>query len=148
MIGMTIQGDQELERRLLNLERNTAKKVIRKASRKALKPILSSAKQNAKNMVGGTMGTLLAAGLVLRAFRKQRKGSFGLNIRLKAAIQEFIHIAKDGTRYYIPAAIEYGHDSAAAIPFMRAAFEADKSKTIVIMHNEIWAGIKLVARIS
>jgi len=148
MIDMTIQGDQQLERKLLSLERKVAKKVVRKAGRKALRPILSSAKQNAKTMVGGEMGTLLAAALILRAFRKQRKSSYGLNVRLKAAIQEFIHIAKDGTRYYIPAAIEYGHDSAAAIPFMRAAFEANRGKTIVIMKDEIWKGIKLEARIS
>lgn len=145
---MTLQGDKELERTLLSLERKVAKKVIRKAGRKAMKPILGSAKQNARTMVGGTMGTLLATGLILRAFRRQRRSSYGLNIRLKAAIKEFIHIAKDGTRYYIPAAIEYGHDSAAAIPFMRAAFEANKGKTFVIMHNEIWHGIKLEAKIS
>lgn len=148
MINMTVQGDKELERKLLGLELKVAKKVVRKAGRKALRPTLSSTKQNARTMVGGEMGTLLAASLILRAFRKQRRGSYGLNVRLKTAIQEFIHIAKDGTQYYIPAAIEYGHDSAAAIPFMRAALETNKEKTVMIMGREIWKGIKLEARIS
>jgi len=142
MIRLTVQGEKELERKLKTLEQKVSKKVIRQASRKSMKPTLTDAKENARTMVGGALGRLMAAALVLRAFRRQRRGSYGVNVRLKSGVPEFKHKTKEGTEYYIPAAVEYGHDSAEAIPFMRNAFDKNKQKVPRTMQNEIWAGIR------
>lgn len=142
MIRLELQGDKALEKKLRTLEVKVAKKVVRPAVRKAMKPTLTDAKENARTMIGGALGKLMAASLILRAFRRQRRGSYGVNVRLKSGVSEFRHKAKDGTEYYVPAAVEYGHDSAAAIPAMRNAFEKSKQRAQRILQDEIWAGIK------
>ena len=141
MIRVELQGDKALDKALMRLELKTAKRIVRPAARKAMKPTLKAVKENARTMVGGEMGKLLARYMILRAFRRQRKGSYGLNVRLKGGVPEFKHVAADGTEYYIPAAIEYGHDSAAAIPFMRKAFDGNTEKSLTIIKQEIWLGI-------
>ena len=146
MAGAVLQGFDELERKLLRLERKTAKKVIRKAVRKAAKPSLAQSRQNARSMVGGEMGQLLSKNLHVRGFKKQRRGQFGVATKIKPGIAEFVHIGKDGTRYYIPAAIEYGHANAAAIPFMRNAAITTKQKTTAILSKEIKTGIETLAK--
>jgi len=146
MLSVKLEGFDGLEKKLLGLERKTAKKIIRKATRKATKPALMQARQNARSMVGGTMGQLLSKSLQVRAFKKQKKGSFGVTMKIKPDISEFVHIGKDGTHYYIPAAIEYGHDNAAAIPFMRNAAITTKQKSTAILSKEIKAGIRALAK--
>ncbi len=141
-----LEGFEGLEKKLLRLERKIAKKVIRKAVRKAAKPALMQARQNARSMIGGTMGQLLSKSLQIRAFRRQKKGGFGVTMRIKADIPEFIHVGVDGTRYYIPAAIEYGHDNAAAIPFMRNAAITTKQKSTAILSKEIKTGIEILGK--
>jgi len=111
-----------------------AKKIVRQAVRAAWKPLLDRAKENALSMVGGEMGRLLARHMTLRAFRRQKKGSYGVLVRIKPGIDEFVHISTTGRRAYIPAAIEYGHafpykggkgsaKNVAARPFMRKALD-------------------------
>jgi HK97 gp10 family phage protein len=150
MIQAPIQGFKELERQLTALERKTGKKIVRKAVRKSLKPVHTVAKEKARSMVGGNMGSLLAKNIVLRAMRKQRRGSFAMNVRLRAGINEFIHKAQKskypGGETFIPAAIEYGHDNAAPIPFMRTASDENLPKAEGIMRQELKAGIETTAK--
>jgi HK97 gp10 family phage protein len=141
-----LKGFEGLERKLVGLEKKVGKKIVRSAARKASKPALDTAKQNALTMVGGKMGTLISKNLHIRGFRKQKRGQFGLSMKIKPGVPEFIHTGKDGTRYYIPAAIEYGHANAMGIPFMRAASDMTRNKRVKILGRELAAGIMAVAK--
>ena len=144
-MGAVLSGFEGLERKLLNLERKVGKGIVRKAVRKAAKPAFDQAKQNARNMVGGKMGGLLAKNLHIRAFKKQRRGQYGIAVKIKPGINEFIHIGKGGTRYYIPAAIEYGHDEVMPIAFLRMAAKVTENKQKTILSTGLAAGIRAVA---
>ena len=62
MANMSIQleGAKQLEKKLKSLGTKVAKKVVRKAVRKAAKPQQQATKANARSMVGGEMGALIA----------------------------------------------------------------------------------------
>jgi len=147
---MILEGGVELERKLLLLERKVGKRVVKKAVRAALKPMLTGSKANARSMIGGGMGSLIAKNIQLRAFKKQRKGSYGMSVKIKPDVEEFVYNSKDGKRSFIPAAIEYGHVSrgggqVAAMPFMRQAAEAWKSVGLQIAAGELRRGIEAAA---
>lgn len=146
MAGVKLQGFDGLEKTLLGLERKVGKKIVRSATRKAAKPALTQARQNARSMVGGNMGALISKNIQVRGFKKQKKGRFGVTVKLKPDIAEFIHVGADGTRYYIPAAIEYGHANAMAIPFMRRASDTTKQKRVAILSKELKTGILNLAK--
>ena len=80
------------------------------------------------------MGALIARKLQLRTFRRQKKGQYGMLVRIRPGVDEFVVVSKSGRRGYIPAAIEYGHafpyrggkgaaKDVAARPFMRPALD-------------------------
>ena len=141
-----VEGARELERKLLALERKTAKKIVRSAVRKGSKVIVAAAKANAVSMVGGQMGRLLKRNIVVRAFKRQRKGSFGVRAILRSGVREFIYISKKGVKTYIPSAIEYGHDNVAAIPFMRNASDTHGEKARQVAISEMKRGLEQDAR--
>jgi len=153
MISIQLEGGKELERKLAALETKVAKKVVRKAVRAAQKPILTAIKANARSMVGGHMGGLIASSVVLRAQKKQRRGSYAMNVRLKSesegAPAEFVHITKEGKRHFIPAAVEFGHGPGkeqVAIPFGRSAADSTRAETLRILAGELKKGIDQVAK--
>ena len=141
-----IEGAKELERKLLALERKTAKKIVRSAVRKGSKVIVTAAKANAVSMVGGEMGVLLRRNIIVRAFKRQKKGSFGVRTTIRPQVKEFVHITKGGVRHYVPSDIEYGHDNAAAIPFMRSASDTHGEKARQVAIAEMKRGLMRDAR--
>lgn len=153
MISIQLEGGKDLERKLAALEKKVAKKVVRKAVRAAQKPVLTAIKANARSMVGGHMGGLIASNVVLRAQKKQRRGSYAMNVRLKGesegAPAELIHVTKEGKRHFIPAAIEFGHGPGkeqVAIPFGRSAADSTRAETLRILAAELKKGIEQVAK--
>jgi HK97 gp10 family phage protein len=156
MIQMSIQGAQEIERRLNSLEKKVAKSIVRKAVRAGAKPIHAAAKTNAKETVGGDMGSRLSKDLAVRAFKRQRRGQYGVNVRFKDD-EKLVHITAQGKRQYIPAAIEYGHAFAGrggknapkdvpAVPFLRPAFDTKKDAAERAVKRELLEGIERAAR--
>ena len=108
-IGMTITGAKEMERMFERLEKKETAKIVRHELTNAQKIIMRPAVGGkAIGMVGGEMGTLLAKNLFVQAMKKMRRGSYGRKLSLKAT-DAFVYETADKTRYYIPAAIEYGH---------------------------------------
>ena len=162
---MRIEGGKELERKLLALPQKIAKKVIRKAVREGGKPILRDMKSNIKSMLGhsgaktytyqtkrgklhtvGVRGLLLKY-LVLRKWRRQSRCGFGMGVYISPqAAEYFAGATKGGNRYWIPAAIEYGHDNAAAIPFMRNAVDKNRTRSITTIKRHIAVGVEREAR--
>jgi hypothetical protein len=158
VVGMAIRGGKELERKLLNIERKVAKKVVRKAVRVGQKSTLAAAKTNAKSMIKsglggegelGTMGSLIANNLKIVS-PKQRKGSYRLSVGIDSKANDiFVDISKAGKRNYIPAAIEFGHGStkeACAIPFMRNANAKTEGGKVGIVTKELRRGILAAAK--
>jgi len=108
--------------------------------------IQAEMKANARSMIGGEMGRRIANAIGVRKQKKQRRGSFGMTVgitRLKA--EQFIHTSKSGRQSNIVSAIEYGHGSAAAIPFARKAWEAKKVAALWLMMWWIDKGLQIEA---
>ena len=157
MSSMKLEGFDGLEKKLVSLEKKVAKKIVRTATREAAKVTLGKVKDNARSMVGGNMGGLLAKYSKVIVFKHQRKGSYGVQIGMKPNVPEFDYWSvgsssslssrkTKGKKSYIPAALEYGHDNARPIPFIRSAFDATRMKAINKMGSELKKGIEREAK--
>ena len=156
--SMTLEGFQDLNRKLVGLEVKMAKKIVRTATRKATKPILTQVKANAKSMIGGRMGALIAKNAKIIVFKHQRKGSYGLQIGMKPGVHQFdywpvgassnlTNRKSSGKKSYIPAAIEFGHGNAKPTPFIRRAWDAKKRIAVTILSQQLKQGIEKAMRI-
>ena len=129
---VNVTGAKEVERALASMTQKIARKTVRQGVRVSGKVTVEKTKQNANSLVGGQMGALIAKNVQIRAFKRQRRGQYGMSVRLKTGIDGFIHIAKRSKyptgRTYIPFVIEYGHDNAAPIPFMRNAADSTRDR--------------------
>ncbi|HEG43241.1 MAG TPA: hypothetical protein ENH94_04240 [Phycisphaerales bacterium] len=139
--GAALKGGARLERMLKGLEKKDARKIVRSAVTQGIKIPMRAMKSNAVSMVGGEMGALINSNIQSRAFKRQRPGSFARFLSLKPNVPGFIHRTKDGQEYYIPAQVEFGHDDVAPIPFMRAAADSTRAKTIKRTSDLIIRGI-------
>lgn len=102
-------GADAIKKMLKNIETKEAAKIARKATREVCKSeILPETRNSAMRVVGGEMGSQLAAAMAVRVATKMRKGMYGSRVIIKPT-DAFVHTTKDGYRYYIPSAIEYGH---------------------------------------
>jgi HK97 gp10 family phage protein len=151
MIGLELQGAKKLQKKLDRLEKKTAKKIVRKAVTKGGAVLRKAGRSNARSMVGGNMGGLISKNIVSQTHKRQKRGSHARWVGMRPGVDEFVHIAKGQSKYknkktYIPTAIEYGHDNAAAIPFLRSAKDThgDRAKQKII--NEIDSGIQQEAK--
>ena len=154
-LGMTIQGVKEIERKLHKLETKDVSRIARTDSRSAQNTImLPEIRGNAVGMVSGKMGALLASSMTVRAMTKMRRGSYGHKVVIKDKAA-FVYESKDGTRSYIPNAIEYGHAApydaggakvSTAIPFQRKAYESKRGATAKKLANNMIRHIESAVR--
>jgi len=145
-IILQTRGFEIFDAQLKHLERKVAKQIVKTATRTAAKNTLKEVKANAKSLVGGEMGTLLAKHAKIIVFKHQRRGSWGVQIGMKAGIPEFTEYSKIGKRNYIPSAIEFGHGNARPIPFIRSAWAKTKAQDVRIMGKELKKGIEREAK--
>ena len=155
-LNVTLSGGAELEKMLKGMEAKVARKLVKKTLRDAQKVIASRAKMNAASVVGGEMGSLIARNIIVRAAKKQKKGSYKMLSMTRPGIAEFFHTAKSGTKYFIPSAIEYGHalpyrgtrgqrksgtkssaGNVPAIPYMRPAFDTSRVAVLKVISEGI-----------
>jgi hypothetical protein len=141
MLYLEVKGDKEIVQALNKLADKDIRRILKTAMRGGMKPVLNTAKQNARSMVGGNMGEAIANALEVKGYRRQRKGSFAYFLGLKYD-ESFKHVTKTGVKHYIPAAIEYGHDNAAAIPYMRSAVESAGQAAVDKTTENIGKGIE------
>ena len=157
MSSMTLQGFEGLDKKLLNLERKVAKKIVSTATREAAKVPLMKVKANALSMIGRSMGKLIAKNAKVIVFKHQRKGSYGVQIGMKPNVPQFdywpigsnsnlTNRRTTGKKSYIPAALEYGHGNARPIPYIRAAWAATKNNAVRKMASELKKGIEREAK--
>ncbi len=144
-----VRGQKELERKLKALDSRVKGRLVRKAVKSGADVIKHQVESNAVTMVGGDMGELLSRRLGTRRFRKQKKGSYGVALRIRPGPLEFVWITQDGTRQYVPAAIEFGHADRAggfvpAIPFMRTAFDSKVRRSVQVIGNILKIGVEIL----
>ncbi len=148
--AMTMTGADELEKALMRLERNVGKKVVRKAMRKGAGITRKETRTNAKRMVGGEMGALLAKHVIVKPAKKQRKGSYFLSVMMRPDVAAFVHKAKKSKypkkKTYIPVAIEYGHDGGMALPFMRQAAASTRNRSFNAIKTSLKTGIEQLSK--
>lgn len=141
-IAVDIKGLRELLNKMDTLPIKTAKSIIRKGCRRGAAVIRDQQKKNARSMIGGEMGQLIARHTSIMTPKQRRKGQYMLCVWLTKSLK-FIHRRRsDGTRYYIPAAIEYGHGAPGeggkgfktvpAIPFARNAADEKKERAFAV----------------
>ena len=131
-----LKGDKAIRNALLLLGPKVGKKVVNKAIRNGLKPILADAR---KRIRGGEYATGFSASRIkVRASSRRRTGVIALDIR----VGEKDYVGKT----FYAAMVEYGTAKMEARPFMRPAFEANKDKVIKLVLSEIKAGVMREAR--
>ena len=89
MTTRALEGFEGLDKTLSALPKKVAKKIVRKATRESAKVTLKQVKANAKSMIGGNMGALIAKHAKVIVFKHQRRGSYGVQIGMKPNVPEF-----------------------------------------------------------
>lgn len=144
--SIQLEGADKVLAKLMKLEVSGAKKAVRKGLREASKPMLKAAKMNAGSMVGGEMGRTIQRSLTVRAAKKTRQKVIQYKIEhSKKYNPQFVAVSSAGRRNYIPSAIEYGHDNAQPIPYMRSAFDSNKASTAQLAVKTIGTAIEIEA---
>lgn len=158
MISVEIEGAKELEDKLMQIEKKTAKKIVRAAVRKAQKTLIPAIKAALSAISkGGGMAEKISRALQVRAARKNPPGTYSVHVQIKSQ-PDFVYYPKGshstlgtrktiGKRSFIPAAIEYGHGKnkeQAARPFMRPAAESTEDSRIKIFTQEVIAGLNKI----
>lgn len=156
VIKMQVKNAQAVQNALNAFEKKIAKKIVRTGVRASWTPLLKRAKENARSKVGGDMGKLIARSLQLRAFKKQKRSQYGMLVRIKKGVDEFVVVSKSGQRNFIPAAIEYGHafpyhgkgpgggapKDVAAISYLRSALDITLPKAPMIFRTHLVRAIR------
>jgi len=149
---MQLFGAAEIERKLAKLDIQMSRKIVRQSLRAGSIPIRQKMRDNARTMVGGNMGSLIAKNLATRA-GKRKRGLYRLNTFTKGRsdVPEFVDVSADGTEQYIPAAIEWGHVDRAggfvpAIPFARSAFDSRTAEAHKRIAAKLMEGIARAAK--
>lgn len=139
MTERIVEGLDELEKALLQLEAETAYKAMRVAGRKAMKPVLDAAKEGAQKDTGDLVDALSmktkrgkegdhALEVAIAPFRKRAKGRYLKRAFIKALAQEH------GTKYHQPS------------PFLRPALENNVDKVLGIFKKQLATAIEKVGR--
>lgn len=117
-------GDKRLSAKLAQLDLKVQKKMVRKALRKAGRPVLEEARARVPVDTGR-----LRDGLFLRA-TKRKRGTFGVEVAMP--LRADLGISANAKGYY-PAVIEYGAENHPPQPFLRPALDANKERAIRIV---------------
>jgi hypothetical protein len=182
MFNIVLENGPEIQRRLSKLGTDIEQRVVTMAMYKAWRIVLAAVKQKARALhrgqSGRNMASQLAASVEVEILRGGRyggrlaEGVFGLVIQHEPSWPGFVTYGKGaksslktkrvsgGKRYYIPAAIEYGHafpgrgrggrkgapKDVAARAYMKPAFEATKDRVIAVITQEIHHGLEIYGR--
>lgn len=129
-------GDEELTRNLKRLDHEIQKKIAKRALREGAKPML----ETAKSLVPVRTGRLRDS-LKIKSYTASRGGYITADV--KPGKREELGISKDDKHYY-PSVLEFG-DKRRGIqpkPYLRPAFDANKSRSLSIVKAIFKAGIE------
>jgi HK97 gp10 family phage protein len=180
--AIQIEGAAEIIAKLQQIEKKMSQKILRSACREGAKVIESQVRANLKSMSSKSKGATqmrsrMIKALGIRAWKRQRSGGYGVMIRFlpekddlrrkrPIGVEAFTGYTMgsassikskklvQGSTYYIPTAIEYGHafpgrggkeGSPKDVPaksFFRKAFDSEKNNAERTMREVILAGIE------
>ena len=157
MAGFVIEGLEDALRKMDEMAKNVAKEHVKKALRKAAKPILKAAKNNAKNIDDPDTAANIAKNLVIRPGKTSDKNSAKVRIGVKGG-GEFWRSNKNVQRkgkkrqanpHYTPLPndtrhfwlVEFGTAKTRAQPFMRPAMEANMQNATDIFAESLKADV-------
>lgn len=117
-----VTGAKEIEAKLKTIEKKFARDIVKGALKEGADYLTRALKTAAASVGKGEtgMGRRIADALMVRAWKRQYRGIYGMGIRLKRD-PAFVGYAQgsassleskklvQGRRYFIPTAIEYGH---------------------------------------
>lgn len=145
MPDMQVLGLKELDAMLGRLPQAAAKRIVRKAVKRGAAGVRKAARTNARAMVGGAMGHAISKSIATGSGKAVR-GGFSVRVGPRSEDNErFATVSAAGRRNYIPAALEYGHDNAPAVPFFRKAWDATREQAVDVIASEMWAGLRAEA---
>ena len=141
MAGFVIEGLEDALKKMDEMTKNVAKKHVKKALRAAAKPVLQSAKDNAKNIDDPDTAANIAKNLVIRTGKTIDKNSSKVRIGVKGGgrfWERNKNVQRKGKKrkknpHYTPLdndtrhfwLVEFGTAKTRAQPFMRPALEAN-----------------------
>jgi hypothetical protein len=146
-VMVTIKGADLIEKELARLPIKVSKRIVRDSVRAGANVTLRVAKELSRGIVGGQTGKMMAQALRVSAFRRQRKGQYGMTLSFDTQKYPLKHVTAEGKEYFIPHAIEYGHvavdgSPVAAIPFLRPAVEASRRQAENMILQKLITGIE------
>lgn len=141
MISIALLGDKDLERKLNFLAESIQNKIIKKATKEAVKPMLRDAKSTVQILTGAGQQSLKVY-LINKKTYKGAKVSTSKGLLSKSAKKKIAAAIKKGTDLYIGdtfylAFLEFGTKHQKAYPFLRPAFNRNKSRAVVIVGDVI-----------
>lgn len=141
MAGFVIEGLEDALRKMDEMTKNVAKKHVKKALRAAAKPVLQSAKDNAKNIDDPDTAANIAKNLVIRPGKTSDKNSAKVRIGVKGGGQfwrsnknvqrkgkpresnpHYTPLPNDTRHFWL---VEFGTSKTRAQPYMRPALESN-----------------------
>lgn len=141
MAGFVIAGLDEALKKMDELTKNVAKKHAKKALRAAAKPVLQSAKDNAKKIDDPKTSADISKNLVIRAGKTGDKNTTKVRIGVKGGGQfwrsnenvqrkgkpresnpHYTPVENDTKHFWL---VEFGTSKTKAQPFMRPALESN-----------------------
>lgn len=128
-----ITGDKEVIKALEGLGPKVERKVLGKAMRTGLRPLLEQAKAEAPVDTGK-----LRDSLVIRVAKSKKRGTVALEVRPNEK--------KFADGHYYPAQVEYGTEHTEPNPFLARAFEAGAEDARDVALGEIQKGIDDIVR--
>lgn len=138
-IDLFLKGDIELQQELQDLPAKLENKILRKAIRESMKPVLNDARANVSTYrVTGKHTDKIRKGLKIRAL-KRRRGRLGVGIITPP--REAIGI-DPADKWYYPAHIELGTKKTPPHPFLRDALNSNKDSILEDLRNRIRAGLQ------
>ena len=143
MIRITAQlkGVQEVQKAIKQFQPTLQKKLQRKATRKAGKPVLDTARARVPVMTGK-----LRKNLKLRSVKRKR-GSTVVGVSVKTPERHVLGISESDP-YYYPSVIEYGSAkrNISPRPYLRPALDQNKNNVRQIYASELKSLITETAR--
>jgi len=136
-VTFEIEGLSVLDQKLKQMETAIAKRIARRALIAGAKIVQRKTMSSALQIVGGMMSYEIWNSIIIKTLRMGRTSVYRVGVMIDPKANDtFVYLTKrknPGKRYYIPAAIEFGHKTpksrrkVAEIPFMRKAAEATMS---------------------
>ncbi|MBV7307316.1 HK97 gp10 family phage protein [Acinetobacter sp. CWB-G5] len=141
MAGFEIEGLKEALKKMDELTKNVAKKHVKKALRAAAKPVLQSAKDNAKKIDDPKTSADISKNLVIRTGKTGDKNTTKVRVGVKGGGQfwrsnenvqrkgkpresnpHYTPVENDTKHFWL---VEFGTSKNKAQPFMRPALESN-----------------------